>query len=63
MKVDTKEVNPAFQSIIQNPGQKVFLDANFFILPDRSEVTKVRAYSFFDNLDCRYLVGKGSFIE
>lgn len=28
MKVDTKEVNPAFQSIIQNPGQKVFLDAN-----------------------------------
>lgn len=26
MKVDTKEVNPAFQSIIQNPKQKVFLD-------------------------------------
>lgn len=43
MKVDTKEVNPAFQSIIQNPGQKVFLDANFFIPPDRSEVAKVRA--------------------
>ena len=48
MKVDTKEVNPAFQSIIQNPGQKVFLDANFFIPPDRSEVAKVRAYSFTD---------------
>lgn len=40
MKVDTKEVNPAFLSIIQNPGQKVFLDANFFIPPDRSEVAK-----------------------
>lgn len=46
MKVDTKEVNPAFQSIIQNPGQKVFLDANFFIPSDRSEVAKVRAYLF-----------------
>ena len=48
MKVDTKEVNPAFQSIIQNPGQKVFLDANFFIPSDRSEVAKVRASSFTD---------------
>lgn len=52
MKVDTKEVNPAFQSIIQNPGQKVFLDANFFIPPDRSEVAKVRAYSFTDFKKC-----------
>lgn len=52
MKVDTKEVNPAFQSIIQNPGQKVFLDANFFIPPDRSEVAKVRAYSFIDFKEC-----------
>ena len=52
MKVDTKEVNPAFQSIIQNPGQKVFLDANFFIPPDRSEVAKVRAYSFADFKEC-----------
>lgn len=52
MKVDTKEVNPAFQSIIQNPGQKVFLDANFFIPPDRSEVAKVRAYSFTDFKEC-----------
>ena len=38
MKVDTKVVNPAFLSIIQNPSQKVFLDANFFIPPDRSKV-------------------------
>ena len=52
MRVDTKAVNPAFQSIIQNPGQKVFLDANFFIPPDRSEVTKVRAYSFIDFKEC-----------
>ena len=52
MKVDTKEVNPAFQSIIQNHGQKVFLDANFFIPPDRSEVAKVRAYSFTDFKEC-----------
>ena len=52
MKVDTKEVNPAFQSIIQNPGQKVFLDANFFIPPDRSEVAKVREYSFTDFKEC-----------
>ena len=52
MKVDTKEVNPAFQSIIQNPGQKVFLDANFFIPPDRSEVAKIRAYSFTDFKEC-----------
>lgn len=29
MKVDTREINPAFKSIIQNPDQTVFLDANF----------------------------------
>lgn len=52
MKVDTNEVNPAFQSIIQNPGQKVFLDANFFIPPDRSDVAKVKAYSFNDFKEC-----------
>ena len=52
MKVDTNEANSAFQSIIQNPGQKVFLDANFFIPPDRSNVAKVRAYSFNDFKEC-----------
>ena len=52
MKVDTKEANPAFLSIIQNPSQKVFLDANFFIPPDRSEVAKIRAYSFNDFKEC-----------
>lgn len=48
MKVDTRIVNPAFQSIIQYPNQKIFLDANFFIPPDRSKVAKVKAYSFRD---------------
>jgi len=48
MKVDTKEINLAFLSIVQNPSQKVFLDANFFIPPDRSKVAKVKAYSFTD---------------
>lgn len=52
MKADTNIVNPAFQSIIQNPGQKVFLDANFFIPPDRSAVANVRAYSFADFKEC-----------
>ena len=52
MKVDTKEVNPAFRSIIQKPGQKVFLDANFFIPPDRSKVAKVTPYSFADFKEC-----------
>lgn len=48
MKVDTKECNLAFQSIMQNSNQKIFLDANFFIPPDRSKTTKVRPYSFED---------------
>ena len=46
MRVDTKEINPAFQSIMQNPGQTVFLDANFFIPPDRSNFQKIKPYSF-----------------
>lgn len=48
MKVDTKEVNPAFQSIMDNPNQRIFLDANFFIPPDRSQTIKVRAFNFED---------------
>jgi hypothetical protein len=52
MRVDTKKVNPALQSIILDPGQKVFLDANFFIPPDRSDVSKVKAYSFQDFKGC-----------
>ncbi len=48
MKVDTKEINPAFKSIIQDPNQTVFLDANFFISPDRSDYLRVKKYSFDD---------------
>lgn len=52
MKVDTKEINPAFLSIIQNPSQKIFLDANFFIPPDRSKVAKVKPISFKNFKEC-----------
>lgn len=52
MKVDTQTVNPAFQSIMQKPEQKVFLDANFFIPPDRSDVVKVKAYPFTSFKEC-----------
>lgn len=46
MKVDTKEINPAYQSIIQDPSQTVFLDANFFIPPDRSKLMNIKPYTF-----------------
>lgn len=46
MRVDIRDVNPAFQSIIQNPGQTVFLDANFFIPPDRSKIKNIKPYPF-----------------
>lgn len=52
MTVDTNEINPGFLSVIRNPSQKVFLDANFFIPPDRSKVANVRAYSFKDFEKC-----------
>lgn len=48
MKVDTKEINPAFKSIKQDPSQTVFLDANFFIPPDRSNYLRVNPYVFDD---------------
>lgn len=48
MKVDTKEINPAFKSIKQDPNQTVFLDANFFISPDRSNHLRVKPYVFDD---------------
>lgn len=48
MRVDTKDINPAFLDIIRNPAQRIFLDANFFIPPDRSKVAKVKSYSFED---------------
>ncbi len=38
MKVDFKEKNPALVSLFENPGQTIFLDANFLIPPDRTKV-------------------------
>lgn len=46
MKIDIQKVNPAFQSIMKDPNQTVFLDANFFIPPDRSRYPQVREYPF-----------------
>ncbi len=46
MKVDIRKVNPAFQSIMRASDQPIFLDANFFIPPDRSSYKGVKAYSF-----------------
>ena len=36
MKVDVNNVNPAFVEMIKDPSQKIFLDTNIFISPDRS---------------------------
>lgn len=51
MKVDTRNKNKALESLFADPAQIVFLDANFFIPPDRSELMdrsriKVKAISF-----------------
>lgn len=35
MKINVSEINTAFLSLIQNPNQIVFLDANVFIPPDK----------------------------
>ncbi len=45
MTVDTKEIDPAFKSLFDDPGMIVFLDANIFIPPDRSD-WGVKPYRF-----------------
>lgn len=45
MKVDTKNKNKALESLFVDPTQIIFLDANFFIPPDRSGL-KVRPIPF-----------------
>ncbi len=40
MKVDIREKNTALVSLFENPGQTIFLDANFLIPPDRSRIDK-----------------------
>ncbi|WP_044917245.1 MULTISPECIES: hypothetical protein [unclassified Butyrivibrio] len=49
MKVDVKNVNPAFVEMIKDPSQKIFLDTNIFISPDRSGLqNNVGAFKFED---------------
>lgn len=38
MNVNIKSVNPALESLFKDSKQVVFLDANFFIVPDRSNI-------------------------
>lgn len=38
MRIDLSEKNPALVSLFENPGQTIFLDANFLIPPDRTKV-------------------------
>lgn len=45
MKVNTKNKNQALLTLISNPNYTLFLDANFFIPPDR---TKLGARASFD---------------
>ncbi len=49
MRVDIETKNSSFLSLIENPDQVVFLDANFFIPPDRSNVlSNLKPYRFSD---------------
>ena len=49
MRVDIETKNSSFLSLIETPDQVVFLDANFFIPPDRSNVlSNLKPYRFFD---------------
>lgn len=47
MRIYTMESNPALRNLIENPGRTVFLDANFFIPPDRSN-PDVKPFRFDD---------------
>lgn len=38
MRVNTIEKNKALEKLLKNPAQTIFLDANFFIPPDRSHM-------------------------
>lgn len=38
MKVNTKDINPALESLFTDCKQSIFLDANLLIVPDRSRV-------------------------
>lgn len=44
MKVDISQANKYFKDLIDDPSQIVFLDANFFIPPDRSGYVGINCY-------------------
>jgi len=46
MKVDIACTNSSFLSLIEKQDQIVFLDANFFIPPDRSSFNGIKPYRF-----------------
>lgn len=46
MKVNTHEQNNALLELISNPAQILFLDANFFIPPDRTNLGARRKFDF-----------------
>ena len=46
MKISSKEANPSFSSLLDNPNQIITLDANFLIPPDRSSITTTRGFNF-----------------
>lgn len=49
MRVDVQKKNPALESVFAAPEQTIFLDANFFIPPDRS-VMGTKPIPFFEIL-------------
>ena len=54
MRVVVETINPSFLSLIDEPSQIVFLDANFFIPPDRSNLQcaqRIKPYRFADFRD------------
>lgn len=47
MRVDVEKKNPALESLFADPEQTIFLDANFFIPPDRSRMgTKPMLFAY-----------------
>ncbi|WP_026659327.1 hypothetical protein [Butyrivibrio sp. AC2005] len=49
MRIDIDRINPAFKELIKHHDQVIFLDANIFIPPDRSNFQKhIAAFRFED---------------
>lgn len=43
MKIDVKDVNPAFLEIVKNPKQSVFLDANILFRQTEARLYRLLA--------------------